>query len=95
MLIGRVAFDFLRFIKRVKPLFEDDTLQFEPDIAKRLKLLQEAVYVVCMGFAGDNQMAPLGHAKISWPQKEEFILTELKWLETLAQEYRARIPTLV
>lgn len=85
LLLDRTPFDFLRFIQRIKPLFEDETCQFEPDAIKRLKLLQEAVYVVCMGYAAGQLN--------SWPQKEAFILAEIVWLEQLAQDYRARIPT--
>lgn len=91
--MNRTRFDFLRFIQRVKPLFEDETAQFEPSVTERLKRLQEAVYVVCMGFAGDGQNTHQHHAKIRWPQKEEFILAELTWLETLASDYRAKLPT--
>lgn len=76
LLVERAPFDFLRFMQRVKPLFE--SAKFEASDAVRLKKLQEAVYVVCMGFAAGQPN--------SWPQKEAFILAELSWLETLAAE---------
>lgn len=91
LLIDRAPFDFLRFVQRVKPLFEDETLALPAPVAERMRKLQEAVYVVCMGFAGDNQIAALGRPKISWAEKEEFILAELQWLEALAAEWRATL----
>ena len=77
LLIDRRPFDFLRYVKYVKPLF-DEREQFAPDVAIRLLKLQAEVQAVCLGFAANAQVA--------WPQKEEFILAELTWLEKIAND---------